>query len=68
MAVQQETIRLWYKRKEKPARMLSTLIPDEKVKVDGKEMGDVAVGEAPESWNANLFSYTRPVLSKICIM
>lgn len=49
VVVQRGTIHAWYNRTEEPARMLFVLVPAEKVKIDGKELGDVMPGEAPES-------------------
>lgn len=49
VVVQRGTIHAWYNRTKEPARMLFVMMPAEKVKVDGKELGDVAPGEAPEN-------------------
>lgn len=49
VVVQRGTIHAWYNRSTEPARILFVFVPAEKVNINGKELGDIAVGEAPES-------------------
>lgn len=49
VVVQRGTIHAWYNRTAEPARVLFVLVPAEPVKIGGKELGEVAIGEAPET-------------------